>query len=70
MTIIYVVFAAVTKGEHRPHRDQLIKIPKRYQDLQNHPYGELFKKAYRVELRNLIRKKTWTLIIKAAVGYL
>lgn len=63
---LHAVFAAAMHGEHRPHRDQLVKVPKYYRDLHNHPYGEQFKEACRVELRNLIKKRTWAMIRKEA----
>ena len=65
---LHAVFAAAVRGDHRPHRDQLVKVPKYYRDLHNHPYGKQFKEACRVELRNLLRKRTWTLIHRETVN--
>ncbi|KAM4067905.1 reverse transcriptase (RNA-dependent DNA polymerase) [Hirsutella rhossiliensis] len=46
----------------QPHRDTLIRLPKRYQDLDHHPHGKEFKEGCRNELRDLIRRGTWRLI--------
>jgi hypothetical protein len=56
-TPLYAVFVAAVSGEHRPHRDELVRVPKYYRDLHNYPYGKLFKEACRLELRSLIKKK-------------
>ena len=65
---LHAVFAAAVRGDHRLHRDQLVKIPKYYRDLHKHPYGTQFKEACRVELCNLLRKRTWTLICRETVN--
>ena len=62
-----MVFAAAIQGDHCPHRNQLIRELKHYKDLYQHPYGQLFKEVYRIELRNLLRKKTWFFVNKEAI---
>ncbi|PHH92205.1 hypothetical protein CDD83_8405 [Cordyceps sp. RAO-2017] len=59
-----VFLAAVSKAarDHRFHRDDLVRLPKRYQDLENHPKGPEFKEAIRKELRDLLQRGTWRLI--------
>jgi len=66
-TTVHAVFAAAIQGDHRPHRDQLTREPKHYKDLHQHPHGQLFKEACRTELRNLLRKKTWSFVNKEAI---
>ena len=65
---LHTVFAAAVQGDHRPHRDQLVKVPKYYRDLHKHLYRMQFKEACRVELCNLLRKRTWTLICRETVN--
>ncbi|KAJ3455235.1 hypothetical protein MRS44_013835 [Fusarium solani] len=59
-----VFLAAVSKTarDHRFHRDDLVRLPKRYQDLEDHPMGPEFKAAIRKELHDLLRRGTWRLI--------
>ncbi|KAM4061690.1 reverse transcriptase (RNA-dependent DNA polymerase) [Hirsutella rhossiliensis] len=65
LEIFHSVFlAAVSKTarDHRFHRDDLVRLPKRYQDLENHPMGPDFKEAIRKELHDLLRRGTWRLV--------
>lgn len=59
-----VFLAAVSKAarDHRFHRDDLVRLPKRYQDLEGHPMGLEFKEAVRKELHDLLRRGTWRLV--------
>ena len=61
------VFFASMDGKHRWHRDNLTKIPKTYKDLAHHPLGPEFKEACRVEIRNLLKKRTWHLVKRDVV---
>ncbi|KID83774.1 reverse transcriptase family protein [Metarhizium guizhouense ARSEF 977] len=59
-----VFLAAVSKTarDHRFHRDDLVRLPKRYQDLEHHPMGPEFKEAIRKELHDLLQRGTWRLV--------
>lgn len=59
---VFLTAASKAARDHRFHRDDLIKLPKRYQDLENHPMGPEFKEAIRKELRDLLKRGTWRLI--------
>ena len=64
-TTFHSVFLAATSKaarDHRFHRDDLVKLPKRYQDLDNHSMGPEFKEAIRKELHELLKRGTWRLI--------
>ncbi|KAK4078062.1 hypothetical protein Purlil1_12083 [Purpureocillium lilacinum] len=65
LTTFHSIFlAAVSKAarDHTLHRDDLVRLPKRYQDLNKHPMSTEFKEAMRSELRNLLQRGTWRLI--------
>ncbi|KAJ6436334.1 reverse transcriptase family protein [Purpureocillium lavendulum] len=65
LTTFHSIFlAAVSKAarDHALHRDDLVRLPKRYQDLNKHPMSTEFKDAMRSELRNLLHRGTWRLI--------
>ncbi|KAL3955856.1 hypothetical protein ACCO45_009875 [Purpureocillium lilacinum] len=59
-----IFLAAVSKAarDHRFHRDDLVRLPKRYQDSSKHPMSLEFREAMRNELRNLLQRGTWRLI--------
>ncbi|KAK4070225.1 hypothetical protein Purlil1_13546 [Purpureocillium lilacinum] len=59
---IFLAAASKAARDHRPHRDDLVRLPKRYQDLENHPMGLEFKDAIRKELHDLLQRGTWRLI--------
>ena len=46
----------------RIHRDNLVRVPTSWRELEKHPLGEQFKEAARNEVDNLIKKKTWRVI--------
>ncbi|UNI16665.1 hypothetical protein JDV02_003082 [Purpureocillium takamizusanense] len=61
LTTFHSIFlAAVSKAarDHKLHRDDLVRLPRRYQDLSKHPMSAEFKEAMRSELRNLLQRGT------------
>jgi hypothetical protein len=50
------------------HRDELPKIPKTWKQLENHPYGHLFKQAAIKEISQLLKQKTWIEIQRSSVA--
>ncbi|KAJ6437605.1 reverse transcriptase family protein [Purpureocillium lavendulum] len=59
---IFLIAVSKAARDHRPHRDDLVRLPKRYQDLENHRMGPEFKDAIRKELHDLLQRGTWRLI--------
>ncbi|KYK57498.1 reverse transcriptase family protein [Drechmeria coniospora] len=66
LVTFHAVFAAATayNALQRAHRDNLTRLPRRYQDLDKHPHGREFKEACHKELHDLIRRGTWKLIAR------
>ena len=64
-TLSAVFLAAATKAPHKLHRDDLVRLPRRYQDLDSHPLGKQFKEACHTELREILARGTWRLIERA-----
>ena len=63
---IFLAAASKAARDHRFHRDDLVRLPARYQDLSNHPMGNEFRDAIRTELHNLLKRGTWRLIERSA----
>lgn len=71
-TTLYAVLAAAFNQKHARlgaspnlpiiHRDQLVKPPRTWKELDKHELGERFREAAYKEVRNMMRRKTWRLI--------
>ena len=59
-SLLHVAFAAGI-GK-RPHRDNMPPPPKRYSDLEHHPYGEQFKTATQAEVESLAARDTFDIV--------